>query len=59
MKQSLLAKMAAFLVTTLILSGCVWEGYGAHRGDDHHDRDRGDQHEREHGDHGGEHDGGH
>jgi hypothetical protein len=59
MKQSRFAKMIAFLVATLILSGCVWEGYGPHRGDDHQDRDRGDQHERDHGDHGGDHGGEH
>jgi hypothetical protein len=55
MKQSQFAKLAVFLAATMILSGCVWEGYGPNRGENHHDRDRGDQHERDHGDRGDHH----
>jgi len=54
MKQSQIAKTVAFLVTAMILSGCVWEGYGPGRGEEHHDRDRGDEHQRDRGDHEGD-----
>lgn len=54
MKKSRLITLAILLMTTLMLSGCVWGGYGEHRGEDQHERDRGDYHGEDHGDHQGE-----
>jgi hypothetical protein len=63
MKKTRIVGIAILLAAMLIQTGCVWEGYGSNRGDDRHERDRGDQHERNHGDHdgdrGGEHGGDH
>jgi len=61
MKQSRLAKLALFTVAAVLLSGCVWGGYGGYRGEDRHEGDHGEQHDRDHdrdhgeqGEHGGD-----
>ncbi len=50
MKKSRLLELLVLGMATLMLSGCVWEGYGEHRGEDHHERDSGDRHGEGHGD---------
>ena len=60
MKNARLVALVVLAATTLMLSGCVWEGYGDGRGEEHHhERDHGDRHGEEHGDRGGDEHGDH
>jgi hypothetical protein len=51
MNQSKLIKLAIYCMAALMLTGCVLEGYGGDRGENRHDRDRGDQHYDDHHSH--------
>jgi hypothetical protein len=55
MKKSRSVELIILFVTALMLSGCVWGGYDEHRGEDHHERDRGDHQGDHQGDHRGDH----
>ncbi|PRC92993.1 hypothetical protein S2091_2410 [Solimicrobium silvestre] len=50
MKQTRLIELMVMVVAMLILSGCVWGGYGGYHEDEHHDRDRGEHRDGDHGD---------
>jgi len=58
MKQEKWLRLSIFLAATVLLSGCVVEPFGDHRGDDRRDHDRGDQRDHERGNQ-GEHEGEH
>jgi hypothetical protein len=55
MKIVRLLQVTVLFMVTLLLSACVWGGYGPHGDDhgDHQDRDRGDH--RDGGDHNDDH----
>ena len=57
MKQSRWVTLAVFLVATIMLSGCVWEGHDGFRDGDRREHDGGEHHDHD-PDH-GDHDGGH
>jgi len=52
MKYSHLLKLTLFVMTAVMLSGCVWGGPGWDHGGDRYDHDRGEHHDHDdHGEH--------